>query len=93
MSYRAELERLATLDADTIDRVCAAPPLAADLIEGAVDDCIDFDERADEYLLSGDAGAAAFCRQEAAAWRATVVVLRAIAAAPSDVVVRVEGVA
>lgn len=92
MAYRQELERLATLSADTIERVCAAPSAAAELVEHAVDECIDYDERADEHLLAGDSESAAFCRQEAAAWRATIPVLREIAAAPADAA-RAEGVA
>ncbi|MGV9712159.1 hypothetical protein ACWDTI_16020 [Gordonia sp. NPDC003424] len=92
MSYRAELERLATLDAETIARVCATPSLAAALIAAALDECIDYDERADDLQLTGNDEHAAFCRQEASAWRATVTVLREIAAAPPGTR-RIEGVA
>lgn len=50
------------------------------MIDDALDECLDLEERADEYLLAGDLDHAAYCRQEAAAWRATVTVLRALSA-------------
>ena len=45
---------------------------------------IDLDERADEADLRGDTDHAAYLRQEAAAWRATIVLLRQMAAAHEE---------
>lgn len=79
MRYQSELERLTTLDAETIVRVCSSPCAVVELIDQAVDECIEFDELADEHLVSGSDDHAAYCRQEAAAWRATAAVLRMLA--------------
>ncbi len=76
MRYQSELERLTTLDADTIVRACSSPGAVVELIDQAVDECIEFDELADEHLMTGSDDDAAYCRQEAAAWRATAAVLR-----------------
>ncbi len=79
MRYQSDLERLMTLDGDTITVVCASPDAVVGLIDEAVDEYIEFDELADEHLASGADDEAAYCRQEAAAWRATVTLLRTIA--------------
>ncbi|MEE4024153.1 hypothetical protein V1Y59_13795 [Gordonia sp. PKS22-38] len=80
MRYQPDLERLMTLDGDTIVRVCSSPRSAVELIDEALDECIAFDELADEHLASGADDDASYCRQEAAAWRATASLLRVIAA-------------
>lgn len=79
MRYQSDLERLTTLDGDTIIAVCASPDAVGGLIDDAVDECIEYDELADEHLAAGADDEAAYCRQEAAAWRATVTLLRTIA--------------
>ncbi|MGC4961771.1 hypothetical protein [Gordonia sp. DT101] len=78
MRYQAELERLATLDADAISRACSSPDAVMSLIDIAIDECIEYDELADEQFATGDHEHATFCRQEAAAWRATTTVLRSL---------------
>ncbi|MXP20370.1 hypothetical protein GIY30_03240 [Gordonia sp. HNM0687] len=82
MRYQSDLERLMTLDGEAIVRVCTSPEAVVDLIAEAVDECLEFDELADEHLSSGNDEQAAYCRQEAAAWRATVSLLRVIADDP-----------
>ena len=79
MRYQSDLERLMTLDGETIARVCSSPEAVADLIDNAVDECLEFDELADDHLSAGADEDAVYCRQEAAAWRATVSLLRVIA--------------
>ncbi|GAA3699188.1 hypothetical protein [Gordonia hankookensis] len=81
MRYQAELERLTTLDADAISRACSSREAVMELIEVAIDECIEYDELADEHLATGDHEDAAYCRQEAAAWRATTAVLQTLGAA------------
>ncbi|MFW0783870.1 hypothetical protein AAFP35_05065 [Gordonia sp. CPCC 206044] len=82
MRFQPELERLATLDADTIDRACSTPECLPDLIGTAVDEYLAFDEYADAHFAAGDIDEATLCRQEAAAWRATVAVLRSMSRMP-----------
>ncbi|AZG48203.1 hypothetical protein [Gordonia insulae] len=84
MRFQSELERLATLDADTIVHVCSSPAALTELIDDAVDECIEYDELADDHLASEARDDAAFCRQEAAAWRATASLLRLMAADTRD---------
>ncbi|MHC3003758.1 hypothetical protein [Gordonia sp. GN26] len=82
MRYRSDLERLATLDAAAIERACADCTTLDELIGCAVDEHLEFDALADEAEACDEHEHAAFLRQEAAAWRATVRLLRTIAADP-----------
>ncbi|MYR08626.1 hypothetical protein GTV32_20980 [Gordonia sp. SID5947] len=93
MRYQAELENLTTLDALAITRACSSPEAVMELIDEAVDECIEFDELGDEHLAAGEHEHAAFCRQEAAAWRATAAVLRSLARSHARTERRTAGVA
>ncbi len=79
MRYRLELEGLVTLDAATIDTICEAPADAGGFLDSCVAQIVEFEEFADLAEADGDAERADFCRQEAAAWRATVRALKRIA--------------
>ena len=46
------------------------------VIADCLDEAYEFDAEADEASIRGDDEHAQFCRQESAAWRATVTVLR-----------------
>ncbi|GAA1479747.1 hypothetical protein GCM10009624_01870 [Gordonia sinesedis] len=83
MRYRSDLERLATLDADTIVLACTERSVVADLVTRCLDESLELDELAEHADGAGDDDRAAYYRQEAAAWRATVTVLRAIGADPA----------
>ncbi|GAC47132.1 hypothetical protein [Gordonia aichiensis] len=78
--FRTELEQLATLDSDTIALVLDATRTDHTTVRSIIADCLDeayeYDTQADEASMSGDDDHAQFCRQESAAWRATVTVLR-----------------
>ncbi|MGW8815352.1 hypothetical protein [Gordonia terrae] len=76
MRYRSDLERLATLDAAAIEVACTDCTSVGEFIACAVDKYLEFDVAAEEAEARGDDEHAAFLRQEAAAWRATVRVLR-----------------
>ncbi|WP_040510016.1 hypothetical protein [Gordonia soli] len=76
MRYRSDLELLVTLDASAIERACTSPDCLPELISLAIDESLEFDDCADLATSSGDDAAAAFCTQEAAAWRATAALLR-----------------
>ncbi|NED68402.1 hypothetical protein G3I15_46490, partial [Streptomyces sp. SID10244] len=52
MRYQAELERLTTLDADAISRACSSREAVMELIEVAIDECVEYDELADEHLAT-----------------------------------------
>ncbi|MCT1352669.1 hypothetical protein P9A14_18760 [Gordonia hongkongensis] len=80
MRYRSDLERLATLDAAAIEVACTDCTSVGELIDCAVDEYLEFDVAADEAEARGHDEHAAYLRQEAAAWRATVRVLRMIGA-------------
>lgn len=80
MRYRSDLERLATLDADTIVAVCTGRAALGDLLTHCVDESLELDELADEAFLANDDEHAGYYRQEASAWRATLTVLRMVAA-------------
>lgn len=98
MYYRAELERLATLDAETIERLCADPSAATSLIASAIDEYLSLEDQADD-AMDVDLEHSHYCSQEAAAWRATVTLLRRISAGElegridGDVAIPAEGVA
>lgn len=77
-AHRTELERLATLDAATIDRALADRRALYPLISAAVDQYLDLDERADAAFAAGNSDEAMYLHQEASAWRATVTVLKQI---------------
>ena len=78
--FRTELEQLATLDAATITKVLDAAHTDHSTVLSSIADCLDeayeFDAQADEASVAGNDDHAQFCRQESAAWRATVTVLR-----------------
>lgn len=96
MQFRPELERLATLGATDVTAAEINPSIIVELVDDAHDESLDLDERADEADLRGDTDHAAYLRQEAAAWRATIVLLRQMAAAHEEaasVVVAGRGVA
>lgn len=78
MRHRSDLECLATLDAATIQRVCSSTDDARRALERAVDEYLEMDALADELLADGARDEADYHRQEAAAWRATVTVLREV---------------
>ncbi|MFE0751723.1 hypothetical protein [Gordonia sp. NPDC058843] len=80
MRYRSDLERLATLDAAAIEVACTDCTTVGELVARAVDEYLEFDIAAEEAEARGDDEHAAYLRQEAAAWRATVRVLRMMAA-------------
>jgi hypothetical protein len=80
MRYRSDLERLATLDAAAIEEACTDCTTVDELVACAVDEYLEFDVAAEEAEARGDDEHAAFLHQEAAAWRATVRVLRQMAA-------------
>lgn len=82
MRYRSDLERLATLDAAAIERACTDCTTLDEFIGCAVDEHLELDALADEAEMLEDPEHAAFLRQEASAWRATVRLLRTIAADP-----------
>ncbi|MBD0861088.1 hypothetical protein IA539_07645 [Gordonia sp. zg691] len=82
MRFRSDLERLATLDAAAIEVACTDCTTVGELISCAVDEYLEFDILAEEAEACGEKEHAVFLRQEAAAWRATVRVLRMIAADP-----------
>lgn len=77
MRLRTDLETLATLDATTIEAVCTEPSLVAHLITECLEEAIELDDLADQAHDQAQDELAWFYRQEAAAWRATVRVLRA----------------
>lgn len=76
MRFRSDLEQFMTLDAATITSACTRPESLRDIIVDCLDESLDLDDRADAAAASGDDELEAFYRQEAAAWRATVRVLR-----------------
>ncbi|HMS76174.1 hypothetical protein [Gordonia sp. (in: high G+C Gram-positive bacteria)] len=75
-THRTELERLATLDAATIDIALRDPRAMYPLISNAVDQYLDLDDQADAAFAAGDNDEAMYLHQEAAAWRATVTALK-----------------
>lgn len=84
MRYRSDLERLATLDAATIEMACTDSTAVADLIAHGVEEYLEYDLHADEAEAAGDTDLAHFYRQEASAWRSTVATLRMMAVEPAD---------
>jgi len=90
MQYRSELESLMTLSAEAITQACAGERLNS-LITQCYDEYLELRELAEE-IPDGDAQRD-FYLQEAAAWRATVRVLRTIAAEKSARTGRTSGAA
>ena len=80
MRHRLELEALVTLDAATIEAVCADPSAIPAALELSTGEFVTFDELAETARTDGDTEKADFCRQEAAAWRATERALRRVLA-------------
>lgn len=78
-SYRADLERLATLDASSITLACTEVESLPALIAHCVDEHLELDILADDAEFCADAEHAVYLRQEAAAWRSTATLLRVIA--------------
>ena len=75
-THRPNSERLATLDAATIDIALRDPRAMYPLISNAVDQYLDLDDQADAAFAAGDNDEAMYLHQEAAAWRATVTALK-----------------
>ncbi|MGV9826404.1 MULTISPECIES: hypothetical protein [unclassified Gordonia (in: high G+C Gram-positive bacteria)] len=82
MRFRSDFERLATLDAETIARVLDERRTDTAALMSIVTDCLDesldLDAEADEAECRDDTDRAAYLRQEASAWRATVTALRRV---------------
>lgn len=76
--HRTELERLATLDTDTIDAALLGARALYPLISEAVDQYLDLDDQADAAFAAGNTDDTMYLHQEASAWRATVTVLKQI---------------
>lgn len=76
--HRTELERLATLDAATIDVALRDRQALYPLISNAVDQYLDLDDQADAAFADGHSDEAMYLHQEASAWRATVTILKQI---------------
>lgn len=93
MRYRSDLERLATLDAEAIERACTDCTTLDELLACAVDEYLEHDVLAEEAEACGDEEHAAYLRQEAAAWRATARLLRTIAGDPGAYPAEADGTA
>lgn len=80
MRFRSDLERLTTLDAETITRACTDRAAIAGIVTYCLDESLELDDLAERAAATGDDDHAGYYRQEAAAWRATVTVLRTMGA-------------